>query len=102
MRVNGHHFLLLDLNTKPAHVLAVFRLPKPVVFRTAFVDYIKVSSVLTTAGPETYIFHSNADGEVLNWIEMPGSLKSTFQHKDALAAFVDAFYAPDVAHERKE
>lgn len=34
---------------------------------------------------ETYIFHANEDGEVLNWSELRGSTKFTLSHDEALA-----------------
>jgi len=46
-------------------------------------NYVKVSAITTTylhdkPENETYIFRSNADGEVTSWTELPGSARGVF------------------------
>jgi|TARA_R100000306_G_scaffold57170_1_gene55276 hypothetical protein len=46
-------------------------------------NYVKVSATTTTdlhdkPENETYIFRSNADGEVTSWTELPGSARGVF------------------------
>jgi hypothetical protein len=48
-------------------------------------EYVVVSA--TTAmfsGPETYIFGADENGQVINWIELDGSMKGTLSHHAAL------------------
>jgi len=47
--------------------------------------YVAVSAVaLDIGGPETYIFPTDDQGYVLNWIEMEGSYKGGLDHNMAL------------------
>jgi hypothetical protein len=51
------------------------------------VTHVVVSSVETSAdGPTTSVFASDADGNVLCWIELQGSARGIVTHRDALAA----------------
>jgi hypothetical protein len=48
---------------------------------------VVVSSVETSAeGPTTAVFGSDADGNVLCWIELQGSARGIVTHHEALAA----------------
>lgn len=49
--------------------------------------HVVVSSVETSAeGPTTSVFGSDADGNVLCWIELQGSARGIVSHRDALCA----------------
>ena len=51
-------------------------------------DFVIVSAVVALQiegpGPETYIFPADENGEIVSWGEMPGSLKGTLSHAEAL------------------
>lgn len=49
------------------------------------VEYVWVSAT-SAYSVETYIFESDADGEVLNWGELEGSFKGGCDHAAALRA----------------
>ena len=50
-------------------------------------NHVVVSSVETSAeGPTTSVFGSDADGNVLCWIELQGSARGIVSHRDALCA----------------
>jgi len=36
------------------------------------------------SGPETYIFPATEDGEIVDWMEMPGSFRGSLDHNQAL------------------
>ena len=48
--------------------------------------YVVVSAVAVPygGGPETYIFACNAEGEIDDWGELPGSFKGDLDHEKAL------------------
>jgi len=49
-------------------------------------EYVVVSATdVVFSGPETYIFASDADGEVTNWGELDGSFRGAKDHEAALA-----------------
>lgn len=48
-------------------------------------EYVWVSAVITTTGPETYIFGCDKDGEVLSWGELPGSQRGILDINFVLA-----------------
>lgn len=48
-------------------------------------EYVWVSAtVVPYTGPETYIFPSDADGNVLDWGELDGSYRGGLDHAEAL------------------
>ena len=48
-------------------------------------EYVVVSAAVAPfSGPETYLFPSNAEGEVTDWGELPGSHKGRLSHAAAL------------------
>jgi len=48
-------------------------------------EYVVVSAAFAAySGPETYIFPANADGEITDWGEMPGSFQGSYDHNQAL------------------
>lgn len=50
-------------------------------------DFVIASAVNAFGdGPETYLFGSNEQGVVLDWMELPGSMKGTWSHSEALKA----------------
>jgi len=52
---------------------------------TAHTRFVAVSAVdVLYSGIETYIFPADADGHVLNWLELDGSQKGTLSHGIAI------------------
>jgi hypothetical protein len=48
-------------------------------------DHVIVSAIVADyTGPETYIFPAKADGEALDYIELPGSYRGGLDHESAL------------------
>lgn len=51
----------------------------------ALPEYVIVSAaVVPISGPETYIFAANKNGQVTDWIELPGSFRGALDHERAL------------------
>ena len=53
-------------------------------------EYV-VCSTASTFGVETYIFGANAEGAVVDWLDLPGSEKLTMSHSRVLT---NAGYEP--------
>lgn len=51
---------------------------------TRHTEYVMVSAAAPMGQPETYIFPADAEGEVLDWGELPGSFKGGLDHEQAL------------------
>lgn len=67
----------------------VYRLSEPVKTceEGIVTEYVIVSAVdVPFSGTETYIFPAVKEGEVIDWGELPGSLKGTLLHEDAIKA----------------
>lgn len=47
-------------------------------------EYVVVSGISNEWGREAYIFAADADGEVLEWGELPGSYRGDISHVEAL------------------
>ena len=47
-------------------------------------NYVVVSAAIAWGGPETYIFGADESGNVLDWLELPGSIRGIYCHKTAL------------------
>ena len=47
-------------------------------------DYVVVSAVLAPYVHETYIFGADENGDVLDWGELPGSIRDVYSHEKAL------------------
>lgn len=47
-------------------------------------NYVVVSAAIAYGGPETYIFGADENGNVLDWLELPGSSRGVYCHKTAL------------------
>ena len=62
-----------------AGISALYKLSEPL----KDFEYVIVSAS-TIVGVETYIFGSNEDGEVLDWDELPGSVRGVYDHTVAL------------------
>ena len=73
------------IDTYTTHVGAAqrtYRLDPPM---EALHEYVVVSAVVApVTGPETYIFEGDADGNVTDWGELPGSFRGDFDHERAL------------------
>lgn len=58
-------------------------------------DYITFTHVISSAvvtmdhGPETYLFSCDGDGEVLSWVELPGSFTGSLDHQRAMDGFLE-------------
>jgi len=48
-------------------------------------EYVVVSAANTYSGPETFIFPSDADGNVTHWVEIAGSSRGDLDHARAIA-----------------
>ena len=64
----------------------LYKLSEPISYGQAETDHIVASAVTVLGRPETYLFPADAQGEILDWLELPGSLKDTLRHEEALAA----------------
>ncbi len=53
------------------------------VKKTSFV--VASATVAMFSGPETYLFPSNKDGEIINWGELDGSYRGGLDHELALS-----------------
>lgn len=53
-------------------------------------DHVVTSAVSAYSGPETYVFPANSDGEIVDWGELDGSFRGSFDHEKAIAGFVAA------------
>ena len=69
----------------------LYRLPTPVAYgyddEGGHTKYVVVSAASVLGTPETYIFATDAEGKVLSWAELPGSMSGTLDHEAALASF---------------
>lgn len=73
---------------RPDGIAAVFRLSEPIKYKNKTTEYVWVSAVPYVGsfeGPETYIFPSDAEGEVLDWLELDGSFRGEMNIEKALA-----------------
>lgn len=66
-------------------IAALYKLSEPLSSydEQSSYEYVVVSSS-AALGVETYIFGSNEAGEVLDWTELPGSLRMVFNHQVVL------------------
>lgn len=67
----------------------LYRLDKSVTFQRydgdkRTTDMVVVSAVTAMGGSETYIFPADLDGNVLSWLELPGSFRGGLDHEKAL------------------
>lgn len=69
----------------------LYELTEPVQYRGGHLtNYVVVSAtVVPGSGPETYMFASDEDGNVLSWGELPGSFRGGLDHKKALVGLRD-------------
>ena len=70
---------------------ALYQLNPP-IRKTIFCDdavaeyeHVVVSAVCVLGTPETYIFASNNEGEIVDWCELNGSYRGGLDHDEALA-----------------
>lgn len=68
---------------------ALYRLSKPLGGysddeKTFEFVVASASRIPYVGGTETYLFGADADGNVVDWCELPGSVKNTLDHADAL------------------
>ena len=57
-------------------------------------DHLVISAaVVMITGPEVYIFPANAEsvaeGDALEFLELPGSLRGTLSHQEAISGFLE-------------
>lgn len=75
----------------------VYRLSEPLTnYDGQEYEHVVVSAVVVPySGPETYIFGSDAEGEILNWTELPGSYRGGLDHAEALRCAGYEIQEPD-------
>lgn len=52
------------------------------------ITHVVTSAVSTYSGPETYLFAADEEGDVIDWMELPGSFRGSLDHDAAIAAFI--------------
>ena len=52
-------------------------------------DYVVVSKVCVSNNWETFIFPADEDGNVIEWIELPGSSGGSISHEEVLNNFLE-------------
>jgi len=58
---------------------------------TRLIEYVITSAVNAfDHGEETYLFPANEDGEIISWIELPGSFHGDMDHDRAIEQFCNA------------
>jgi hypothetical protein len=63
----------------------LYRVDPPMAYEDGTTEYVIVSAVIAPySGPETYIFPATESGEVIDWLELPGSFKGGMDHDEAL------------------
>ena len=63
----------------------LWKLQPPMDTRQGETEYVITSAaVVRFTGPETYIFPATDSGEVTDWVELSGSYRGGFDHKEAL------------------
>lgn len=66
----------------------LFKLSQPVKYFSGGgnmqTEHVVVSAVTAYSGPETYIFPADADGRVLDYMELDGSFRGGLDHAHAL------------------
>lgn len=60
-----------------------YRLSDPLC---GFSDVVVSSANVFGSGPETYIFGAHSNGEVADWLELPGSTRGNASHEEVLAS----------------
>ena len=53
-------------------------------------EYVLTSKVCTAWLHETYAFPADKDGNVTDWMELPGSCRGEVSHEDVIAGYVRA------------
>ena len=72
-------------NSVSAATAFVYLLDPPMETAFGTTEYVRVSAAsVMFSGPETYIFASDADGEVTDWAELDGSYRGGLDHEEAL------------------
>jgi hypothetical protein len=79
----GTHLFREDADAK------IYALSAPCVYNNTYTNYVAVSAVPWVGSPgrskpETYIFPTDAMGQVLDWGELPGSFQGGMDHARAL------------------
>ena len=64
----------------------LYRVDPPIQFNEdRKTNYVVVSAATVMfSGPETYIFPASSEGEILDWLELPGSFRGAMDHARAL------------------
>lgn len=65
------------------------KLERPITFDDNTYQYFIVSAVRVSGMPETYIFPSNEQGDVVIFSELPGSQKGTLNHNVAISDMIE-------------
>lgn len=82
--ITVHHVKRLTEGWKG--LVRLYALSEPVEFDSLSVEYVVISAVVAQDSnePETYIFPADTEGNVLSWLEMPGSFKGGLNHEKAI------------------
>lgn len=81
-------YFVRPINMKPGAWQGLYYLSEPVSYGydDAQARFVVVSAIDSDRyGAETYIFPADADGNVLCWIELDGSMHDVYDHAEALA-----------------
>lgn len=79
--------LLRDNLPDYAGYAALYRLEPPMIYgddEESSISHVVVSAVRTSWAHETYIFRADRNGKATKWGELPGSVKGTTSHAEAL------------------
>lgn len=73
----------------------LYRLDRPYTYErtkeTVTSEYVVVSATdAPFSGPETYVFQCDEDGVIINWTELPGSIRGDYSHEEIIEAFCRA------------
>lgn len=82
-----------DMSNKFSGTAMLWELSEPIGYRhnwddgepTEFTDHVVTSAAITSlAGPETYVFPADQDGNILDWGEIAGSFRGGLDHHEAI------------------
>lgn len=67
----------------------VYRLSEPITYDNGCTSHVVVSAVTVVGRPETFIFPSDPEGNVLDWGELEGSFQGGLDHEEAINGLVE-------------
>lgn len=54
------------------------------------VEHVVTSATTVLGTPETYVFPSDENGDIVEWGELPGSFKGALDHDQAIEGFTNS------------